>query len=112
MATTVSITEKSTTTTPANWAPIALDLIRTVRTLKAEYAAATELLQLTLGMLRTADKDRDRARENSATRAEHNRVLLAENKALKAETLRLRQQVMHTHNLPTSVTTSYTEAVQ
>ena len=75
----------------ANWPAITLDLIRLVRTIKGEYAAAVELLNLTLGLLRAADRARDRARANSASRADANRLLHAEITRLLAELRLLRR---------------------
>jgi hypothetical protein len=92
MAATTTRTSQFTLTADdlaANWSAIALDLIRLVRSLKAEYVAAAELLQITLGLLGTADRDRDLARKNSAARAEDNRRLHAEIRMLRAEIARL-----------------------
>ena len=47
---------------PANLAPLVVDLIRLVRVLRAEYAAAAELLGLALGQVRTLSDELDRVR--------------------------------------------------
>jgi capsule polysaccharide export protein KpsE/RkpR len=109
----------STTTAerPANLAPLVIDLIRTVRVLKAEHAATAELLSLALDQLRDLNRKLDIARGNSADRAEHNRVLLAEIKALKAEIARLQRSLSVNDSEPSlapnaSDPRTHTEAVQ
>jgi hypothetical protein len=48
---------------PANLAALVVDLIRQVRILKAEYAAAAELLGLALDQIRDLSRELDRVRE-------------------------------------------------
>jgi hypothetical protein len=77
---------------PANLAALVVELIRQNRTLKNEYVAAAELLSMALAMLRKADRERDKARENGVARAEECRRLRAENTSLRAELRRLEQR--------------------
>jgi hypothetical protein len=111
MGATVTISTQSTAPEPpANLAALVVDLIRQVRILKAEYVAAAELLQVALDLLRTADKDRDRARESMIASRDEARALRAELAALRAE--RPRDQVTDTLHLPENTANDYAEAVQ
>jgi hypothetical protein len=47
----------------AHLARLVVDLLRLVKTLRAEYRACSELLSLTLGMLREREIEIDRVRE-------------------------------------------------
>jgi DNA anti-recombination protein RmuC len=90
-----AMTTNQQSTAPANLAPLVIDLIRQVRTLKGEYAASAELLALALDQIRDLSTKLDIARGNSAARAEDSRRLHAEIKVLKAELTRLHCDVQH-----------------
>ncbi len=52
----------TTESTLARLGPLVIDLMRLVRTLRAEYGACAELLQLTLELVREQDRELDRVR--------------------------------------------------
>ena len=74
---------------------------------KALRAALTEAVT----MLGTVSRQRDRARQNSADRAEHNRVLLAEIATLKGDILRAQMTSARHLTVPQGIT-AYNETVQ
>lgn len=84
---------------PANLAGLLVREIRAGRRLRLHlhrehlrHRHTREVLHTAVTMLRDTDRQLDRARQNSADRAEHNRVLLARIAALKTEIARLRPQ--------------------
>jgi hypothetical protein len=87
----------------ASWAPIALDAIRLVRVLRAEAVAASELLSITLGLLRTAERDRARARESMIAARDEARMLRAELAARRAADVRPATRNLHGTATPQAV---------